>query len=207
MNRIRGRNRTKADVVFRVVDGRDVAIKDYRPRSFLIRNTLGRILVSREERAYLAAGRAPGLPTFLGRPDHYSLMLSRVPGRPLRDATSGSLGPHTFERLEEIIAGLHRRGVAHGDLHHRDVLVDETGDVHVVDLATSWIADDRAGRLRRAIFERACDQDRVAIARMRARHLGEDEAAAIDRVGIRAAAWHRRGRALRAVADRLRRRH
>lgn len=204
MSRIPGRNRTKADIVFRTVDGRDVAIKDYRPRSFLVRNTLGRVLLARESRAYRAAGRLPGLPVYLGRPDRFSLMLTRVPGRPLRDVAPGSIDARCFERLGEIVDALHRRGVALGDLHHRDVLIDDDGDVHVVDLATAWIAGDRAGLLRRAVFERACDQDRVAVARMRARHLGEDERIAIEAVGPRAAAWHRRGRRLRSAADRLR---
>jgi hypothetical protein len=206
MTRIPGRNRTKADIVFRCVDGHDVALKDYSPRPFLIRHTLGRLLLAREARAYRAAGVVSGLPRFLGRPDRFSLMLTRVPGRPLSDTSRDAIGVHTFDRLDAIVTALHDRGVALGDLHHRDVLIADDGDVHVVDLATAWTVGDRSGRFRRAVFDRMCDQDRVALARLRARHLGGDESAAIASVGVRAAAWHRRGRRLKAATDRLRRR-
>lgn len=197
-----GRNRTKADVLLGTVAGLDVAVKDYRPRPAWIRATLGRWLVRREARAYRAAGEVAGLPRFLGRWGPCTLATVRVPGVPLREADPARIDGAIFDRLGTVVERLHARGVALGDLHHRDVLVSDDAGVHVVDLATAWIR----GRTpwSRAVFRRLCDQDRMAVARLRARFTGRDEDDAVRAVDAQAARWHRRGRALRRALDRLR---
>ncbi len=98
------------------------------------------------------------------------------------------------------------RWIALGDLHHRDVLVDRDGVIHIIDLATAWILGKRPGPLSRAIFRRLRDVDFVAVARMRARWCGGDVESAPATVSPSAAAWHARGRKVKALLDRLRRR-
>jgi hypothetical protein len=179
-----GRNRTKADVlIYRTSDGR-VAVKDYAPRPWIIRHTLGRWLVRRECRAYAAAAGVPGLPRFLGRP------------RPL--------ALDRFDRLERIVDEMHRRGVALADLSHRDVLLAEDGSVYVIDLAAAWVLGDRPGRLRRRIFAHFREADRFSVGRLRARFTGGDREAAVRQADPRARAWHRRARRVKWLWDRLR---
>lgn len=200
--RIVGRNATKADVVLGRLDGRPVAIKDYRPRPLAIRAVLGRWLAGRESRAYTAAGDVEGIPAFLGRRGPYAIVLEQVPGRPLAEHAVGDVGASTFDRLDRILDALHARGVALGDVHHRDVLVTADGEVRVVDLATAWTRGSTPWSAW--LFRRFRDQDRVAAARLRVRYLGGDEDRAIAAVGPGAVAWHRRGRAWKRLVDRLR---
>ena len=202
--RIPPRNRTKADLLVYPLRGAFVAVKDYSARPWIVRHTLGRFLVRRECRAYLAAGEMEGLPRFLGRVDPLALATAWIDARPLAGRPSDDVPEGCFDRLESLVASIHRRGVALADLHQRDVLVGSDGSVHIVDLATAWTLGTRPGRLRRAIFERLCDQDRIAIARMRARCAGQSEDGAIDAMGERAAARYRRGRKLKAALDRMR---
>lgn len=203
--RLPGRNGTKADIlVYRREDGRHVALKDYSARGALVRNTLGRLLLRREEAAYRAAAGAAGLPELLGRHGAFGLALRWIEARPLAELPPGAVAGEVFDRLDRIVAGLHRRGVALGDLHHRDVLVSADGSVHVVDLATALVLGDSPGRLRRALFARWCEADRVALARLRARFRGEDVEHAVAGVGARAAARHRRDRRLKRLWNRLR---
>ncbi len=203
-HRIVGRNRTKADVLFYDVEGRRIALKTYAPRGALVCRTLGRWLVAREASAYRAAGAVDGLPAFLGRPRPWAIATEWVAAEPLKHRRPEDLDDGVFERLGAIVAVLHARGVTLADLHHRDVLLGEDGVVWVVDLATAWVLGDRPGPLRRALFERFRESDLVNLARMRARFMGEDEAAAVASVSPKAAAWHRRGRRLKNVLDRLR---
>ncbi len=84
------------------------------------------------------------------------------------------------------------------------MLVAADGTVRVVDLATAWVLGPRPGALRRLIFRRLAEADRVNLARMRARFTGGDPAAAAASVSPAAAARHRRGRRLKAAFDRLR---
>jgi len=204
VRRIRGRNLSKADVLFFEHEGLRIAVKTYAPRGPLVRATLGRWLTARESAAYEAASGIDGLPAFLGRIGPVALATAWVDADPLKSRLGQGVDPALFDRLEAAVGGFHRRGVALGDLHHRDVLVGEDGSLWVVDLATAFVLGERPGPLRRALFERLCGLDRVNVARMRARFAGGDEAAAVAEVGGAAAAWHRRGRRLKAFFDRLR---
>jgi hypothetical protein len=203
--RLPGRNRTKADLLVFDVLGRKVAVKDYRPRPFWFRQTVGRLLVRRESMAYLAAAGAPGLATFLGRLGPFALATEWVEARSLRDRREERIAAAVFDSLERTVEGLHRRGVALGDLHHRDVLVSDSGRVFVVDLATAWILGPNPSPIRRRIFLRLRESDRVNLARMRARFLEGREADLERDVGADAARRYRRSREWKSLWNRLRR--
>jgi hypothetical protein len=202
--RILGRNASKADIELYLVGGRRIAVKDYRARPFLARHTLGRWLIRRECRAYRLAGSTPGLAPFLGRLGPFTLATVWIDSVPLAELPGGAASPALFDRLDAVIAGLHRHGVAIADLHHRDVLVAADGAVYVVDFAAAHLLGPRPGAWGRRIFERLCAQDRLAAARMRARFTGrpEDDALAeIDPATVRL--WGT-GRRIKAFWDRLR---
>jgi hypothetical protein len=202
--RLRGRNRTKADILVYRRPAGDLALKDYSHRSWLMRNTLGRWLLRRESAAYRAAEGVEGLPRCHGRAGPFALALDWIEARPLAEHEREDVPPAVFSRLETIVESLHRRGVALADLHHRDVLVGDGGDVWVVDLATACVLGDRPSALRRSTFRRLCDRDRIGVARLRARFEGRDPDAAMEAIGGAAARRYRRGRRLKQVWNRLR---
>lgn len=204
VRRIEGRNWTKADVEFYEVDGARVAIKTYEPRPFLARNTLGRWLIRREAAAFEAVAGISSVPGFLGRIGPFAIATRWVDAVPLREHTGDRLDDEIFERLAVIVSEFHERGVALADLHHRDVLLAGDGSLYVLDLATAFVTGDRPGFWSRYLFERFSESDRVNLARMRARFTGGDPEAAVASVSPAAAAWHRRGRKVKAVLDRLR---
>ena len=202
--RLVGRNLSKADVLVYRVGGCRIAVKDYTARPFLARHTVGRLLTGRECRAYERAGAVLGLAPFLGRLGPLTMATAWIDAIPLAELPQGAASPELFDRLDAVVAGLHLRGVAISDLHHRDVLVSENGAVHIVDLAMAFVLGPTPGWMRRCLFERLSAQDRLSAARMRARFTGrsEDEAlAALDPASRRL--W-RAGRRIKGVWDRLR---
>jgi hypothetical protein len=203
-DRLAGRNGTKAEILVYRWGEVEAVVKDYSPRPFLVRQCLGRWLISREAHAYRAAGDAPGLPAFLGRPGTFSLATVRFDGQQLSSLEGQAVDASCFDRLQSILDGLHARGVAVGDLHHRNVLISKTGSVALVDLACAWVLGPRPGAVRRRIFDVLRELDRAALIRMRARHAGldPDEVLAIE--GGPGARWHRRGRRIKNWVDRLR---
>jgi hypothetical protein len=205
--RIVGRNSTKADILFYELDEERVAVKTYAPRTALVRNTLGRWLIRREAAAYRAAEGVDAVPVFLGRLGPYALATQWVDAEPIRTRTEARLDDSLFDRLAAVLDELHGRGVALADLHHRDVLVGADNSIYIVDLATAWVLGRRPGPIRRLVFKRFCESDRVNLARMRARFTGGDVKAAVATVSPEAAAWHRRGRLLKGVLNRLRGKH
>ena len=202
--RILGRNLSKADVSLYRVEGRRIAVKDYGARPFFARHTVGRLLVGRECRAYERAESAPGLAPFLGRLGPFTLATGWIESVPLADLPGGVASPELFDRLDEVISGLHLRGVAISDLHHRDVLVSADGAVHVVDLAMAYVLGPRPGALRRRLFERLSAQDRLSAARMRARFTGRSEEEALAALDPAARRLWGVGRRIKALWDRLR---
>jgi hypothetical protein len=191
-----GRNGTKADVlVYETGSGR-VALKDYGRRGLLARHILGRVLVCRECRAYEAARGAAGLAPFLGRVGPFALATGWIEARPLSAREGERLPDTVFDRLDAILLGLHAKGVALADLHHRDVLLSDGGEVHVVDLAAAVAGGP--------FFARAAAQDRLAAARMRARFTGRSEEEALASLDPASVALWRRGRAAKRLWNRLR---
>jgi hypothetical protein len=204
VRRIEGRNWTKADVEFYEIEDLKVAVKTYEPRNALARNTLGRWLIRREAAAFRAVSGISAVPAFLGRFGAFAIATEWVDAVPLKEHSGERLDNEIFDRLSDIVSEFHGRGVALADLHHRDVLVGEDGSLYVLDLATAWVAGDRPGPFRRYLFDRFRESDMVNLARMRARFTGGDPAAAVASVSPTAAAWHRRGRKVKSLLDRLR---
>jgi len=204
LRRIPGRNTTKADLLFYHQSDVPVAIKTYAPRPFWIRHLIGRWLIRRETAAYRAAAGVRGLPAFLGRLDAYSLATEWLDAQALPSFKGRLLEDRVFDRVGEILDALHGRGIAAGDLHHRDVLLADDGSVFVVDLAMAFVLGEKPGVVRRTVFQRLREQDRIALARMRARFTGRSIDDAVAEIGGSAAAWHRRGRRFKAVVNRLR---
>lgn len=189
-----GRNRTKP--VVHLHDEPYVAIKDYGVLPPWLRMSWGRALARREARALERAAAVEGVPRLIEMRGRYRLVLERVDGTPLADWTEPPPAS-AAARLAAIVEALHRAGVAHGDLHHRDVLIDADGTVHVVDLATALL-DGQPG------WERWARRDRAAVARLSARIRGESGEGWLAALpAADAAAWRRR-RVWRRRWDRLR---
>lgn len=164
-----GRNPTKAVIDVVEVDGHPLVIKDVAERPWPVRALLGPWQLDREERAYRRLAGIPGVPRVLGRPDRQSIAIEYVPGRDLSSIRQGELPAVFFDRLERILEAMHAAGVAHGDLHRRDVLQGPGGEPHLVDFATSVVLGPDAGPLRRALFEQMRHADLRAAAKLRAR--------------------------------------
>jgi hypothetical protein len=199
-----GRNRNKADVYVYLLGDEKVAVKDYRPRPWWIRQTLGRLLTRRETQAYRAAAGAAGLPRFLGRIDGFALATAFVEARMLSEFDDASVCATRFDELQTVVAGLHESGVALTDLNHRDILVTASGRIYVIDLAMAWVLGRRPGRWRRALFERFRELDRFSLARLRARFTGVDRSAAIRNADAGTVKLHRLARRIKWRWDRLR---
>lgn len=122
-------------------EGRRVVVKDYRPRSRLVRSTFGRWVLGREARAYRRLAGVRGVPRLLGRVDELALAIEYRPGRYLTRSLAGRLPDGFVAELREIIEEMHARGVVHLDLRHRsNVLADGEGHPVLIDFASAVFA-------------------------------------------------------------------
>jgi predicted Ser/Thr protein kinase len=166
----RPRNPTKADVGWVAIGGARYAVKDYRARPAWIRATVGRWSMAREARAYRALAGVDGVPAFAGRPHPLVLLTALVEGTSLGEwPRERALPEGFFDGLKRLLAELHGRGVVHGDLHHRDVLVGKDGRPWLVDFSTAMAGGPRGNPLRRAAFRLLARLDRQAVLKLQER--------------------------------------
>ena len=192
-----GRNWTKADIYLWEEGGSRLAIKDYSGRPAWIRQSLGRYLVGRECAAYERLRGIPGIPAFAGRIDSCAFAVEFVEGADLSRARRGEVPAPFFDRLLDLLAAVHRAGVAQGDLHHRDVIVSPSERPFLIDFSTAVFLGPRSGRFRRRLFEAACASDRRAALKLKGRHVPDRLTEEERRVLDHPPAWYRLAKAVR----------
>lgn len=139
-----------ADVWRFVQDGKTLARKDFSGRNWLVRNTVGRFLTSRELRALCILQGTGVVPAAVGRTSPFCLVESFCDGLTLRekrwpDDSAGRRDADRFCRaLEEGVKRVHASGFVHLDLHNaRNVMCSSRDEVVIIDwqsaISTRWL--------------------------------------------------------------------
>jgi serine/threonine protein kinase len=170
----------------RLADGTEVILKEARPLAGLDRDgtdatvrldrewqTLRRLagipgvpaaheLFTGWEHHFLAMQRMPGLPLGRWLAVHYPLSRHDAPAADIADYTKRAL--HVVEQVETLIAAVHDRGVVFGDLHDRNLLIDETDTVSLIDFELAFdVTEQRRPALGAAGFAAPPDRTGFAI--------------------------------------------
>ncbi|GMV95706.1 MAG: hypothetical protein AMXMBFR83_00770 [Phycisphaerae bacterium] len=111
---------------------------------------LGRLHAAHESRLYRELDGLEGIPRWLGRYGPTGFVHAFVEGHPLqRDERPDD---RFFDRLEALLAELHRRGIAYVDLEKREnILVGDDGRPCLIDFQISWRWEGHNGRPRRGL--------------------------------------------------------
>jgi serine/threonine protein kinase len=124
------------DVLLVTHAGREAVFKDYAPRSWLARNTVGRCVTALESRAWRALAGHPNVPPFIAQVDPLALLVEYRPG--LKLSKRRPVPAAFVAELEHAVALMHGRGVVHLDLSHRsNVLVDAAGHPVLIDFGAA----------------------------------------------------------------------
>lgn len=114
----RGRSRNPDVLLVDSERGR-VVVKDFAPRSWLVRWTIGRWSVRREVRAYRRLEGHPAVPRLLGLLDPLAFAVEHRGGARFSRRRPWTFSPEFGRQLAEAVRELHARGVVHLDLRHR----------------------------------------------------------------------------------------
>ncbi len=140
------------------LDGSDLVVKDYRSGKSLFGRLLGRFLVLREKAAYECLDGLRGVPHYYGTLDAYALILQHMPAQRVTEVAPDAVPPGFFELLAEIVDNLHRRGIAHGDLHKLDnILIDENAEPVILDFTSAIMTGSNP--LAVLLFSALCEDD------------------------------------------------
>lgn len=132
----RARNLTKAEVYVVDEGGRSLVVKTVAGRPALTRLLLAGALLRREGRVLAKLRGTLGVPKLIEATDT-ALVVEWRPGRTLFDLRKKGVSPATAAGIEAVVAAVHARGFAHGDIGRRDVLVSRDGTISLLDFATA----------------------------------------------------------------------
>lgn len=166
------RNWSKADVYLSEwppQSGRKVVVKDFKKRALWFRIVAGRYFLRREWHALRVLDGTPGVPRAIAKPDADSLVVEYVRGEALSEIPRRTISDATMDRLENLVRTLHERGVTHGDLHLENILVDEEGNVAMLDWATAHVFNHR-NKAQQWLFEEWQALDLRAVAKVKLYH-------------------------------------
>jgi hypothetical protein len=170
----------------RTDDDTEVVLKEARPLAGLDRDGTDAVTrLTREWRTLRRLAGIPGIPTayrlFVSW-EHHFLAMRRMPGAPLgrwlaanyplsrQDATPAELAAyaeramHVQAQVERLIEAVHERGIVFGDLHDRNLLIDDTDTVSLIDFELAFdVTEQRRPALGAAGFAAPADRTGFAI--------------------------------------------
>jgi RIO-like serine/threonine protein kinase len=160
---------TRARVLKVKLGDRDAVLKDHAGCDPLFSMLLGPILARRESKALRCLSSIDGVPLLIERRGSRALLMewfSAVPFKTLQRDTK--FWKRYFIVLEQTLAAIHQSGVAHCDLRSlNNVLVNEGGEVFIVDFVACCFKGRRWNLLSRAVFRRFCRADRDAVLKLK----------------------------------------
>lgn len=189
------------DVILMVdATGRRFVRKTWEVRPAWERSTFGRWLARREARALHRLRGIEGVPELIARPEHWTIDMAWIDTAPFPCTDRHTpVSPLYFERLWTIILEMHRRGMNHGDLRRKNLLVF-AGDAErpvVLDLTQSFTFDDPRSLVARLVLGPAQRVDRLKFLKIKNLHapaaMTREEVADLAQVPLHV----RLGRALR----------
>lgn len=121
----------------KILQGNEWVEKSYRDAPLLSR-LYGEISLHWEAVALKRLKEIEGVPIYLGRAGSLSLRMTKLPGVPLEKLKRGQLSEGCFHRLQSLLHQIHARGVAHGDLHMRNILIYEDKP-SIIDFSTAYV--------------------------------------------------------------------
>jgi RIO-like serine/threonine protein kinase len=124
---------------YRSDDGREAVLKLSRTEPFAGFSLawVGRLLCRRELRFYNRLADVPNVPAVLGRVGSTGFLHEYIAGRPL--SRDRPVPDGFFDRLQTLIAELHRRQIAYVDANKpQNILLGDDGDPYLIDFQISW---------------------------------------------------------------------
>lgn len=148
-----------------------LAVKDYAQAPPAFRSGVAPILVARECKALRHLDGTPGIPRFWGKIDALAFATQFIAAKPLDLFHRGEVAPAIFAQIESVVAQMHARGVAHGDLKRRsNTLITPEGEVYLIDFAAAIVA---RGPLSARLMRALANVDDKAIPRLK-RHVAPE---------------------------------
>jgi tRNA A-37 threonylcarbamoyl transferase component Bud32 len=121
-----------------------IVVKDFGGAPFLVRYLLCRFIIKRETRALQLLDGAGITPRYLGPLNDYAYAMQYIEGENFRFKIHIKNIADVLA-LEEAVKRMHQLGVAHNDLHTKNIIVDRVGHFYFIDFASCFFKSNQNG--------------------------------------------------------------
>jgi RIO-like serine/threonine protein kinase len=156
-------------------NGVKAVIKDFSLNGFVFRNTIGRLLIWRENKAYRRLKGLEGVPALYRTIGGLALVIEAIPGKSVESLEVASgLSETFFQDLRVLIEKIHERGQAHCDLKRApNIILGDNGKPYIVDWAASISNREFRFFPLHHIYRIFIQDDLNAIIKIRMKHCSE----------------------------------
>ena len=161
-----GRSIAQANIDLLEIGGHRFVLKDFRGHNILVRNLWGRRIIARETRLYRHLKGIEGIPRVLKQLDPFAFIMEYGEGSCIRHRRENGLTAEFFDRLKSVVAAMHERGVTHGDLRRKNIIVTPEKHPLLIDFAGAFCLKGRGNFLTRAIFDRLKNVDNLTVLKL-----------------------------------------
>ena len=160
----------QADLYLLEWQGRPALLKDFSARPWLVRVTWSRFVTAREVRALKYLDGLPGVPKLYATASREAFIMERLDGDRLPRRKETPPPPEFWQAARQLLEQFHARGVGHGDLRRKNILIGPAGQAYFIDFATSVFrqGDGSSCCLANFIFHRYCRVDKATFAKIKA---------------------------------------
>lgn len=148
---------------------RSRVLKDYSPKPWYCRSLFGAYALHREAKMYRKLSGINGIPDFHGFQGKSAIVLEYIPGTVLSAYKKKEIPRIFFESLEQLVAEMHKRGVVHGDLRLKNILVTEDMKPYLIDFATAFTYSENSFAPWRWFCRYMRKVDRRVLAKLKAK--------------------------------------
>ena|GEM_PF-403829 len=149
-----GRSIAQANIDLIRIDDKNFILKDFYHHNALVRALWGKRIIAREARILKRLQGIEGIPAFIGRIDQYCLVMEYIEGGRLPHRNQPPPSPRFFQRLKTLLGEMHKRGITHGDLRRKNILIASGDRPYLIDFAGAFRLKKRGNFIMRAIFRR-----------------------------------------------------
>jgi serine/threonine protein kinase len=148
------------------VQGKIFVLKHFTRHPFLVRILWGRFIIGREWPNYKILQGINGIPGICHRLDPYSIIVEYVESQRLPRLKESRLTPDFFERLKILVREIHDRGVTHGDLRRKNILVAPEDCPYLIDFAGAFSMKGNGNFITQALFRRLKNVDDFTVLKL-----------------------------------------
>ncbi len=179
----KARSLAQADIYTLDWEGRPAVLKDFTARPWPIRRCWARPIAAREVNALRLLAGVRGVPRLFGTAGPEAFVMEQMQAERLPKNDREAPPESYWADARRLIDEMHARGVAHGDLRRKNLLIDAQGEAVLIDFATAMPGRRRDARLFKFLYDRCCRIDLITLARIKASYgmrLGAEEVALIE---------------------------